>query len=155
MFTPSMWKKINKIHDNLGLIMVSFDAALPSTYSITRRDGNWDRLVENTKFLAEKRNEGKFKVLRLDFVVQDLNYKEMPMFATLAKSFGPLVDTVCFSMVTDWGTWDKATFNQRAVWRKVHPEFDSFMDVLRSPELQDSNFIDMSNLHAYFVEANK
>jgi hypothetical protein len=93
--------------------------------------------------------------LRLDFVVQDLNYKEMPMFATLARSFGPLVDKICFSMVTDWGTWDKATFNQRAVWRKDHPEFDSFMDVLRSPELQDSDFIDMSNLHSYFVEANK
>jgi hypothetical protein len=155
MFTPAMWKKINKIHDNLGLIMVSFDAALPSTYSITRRDGNWDRLVQNTKFLAQKRQEGKFKTFRLDFVVQDLNYKEMPMFATLAKSFGPLIDTVCFSMVTDWGTWDNDTFKQRAVWRKDHPEFGSFMDVLRSPELQDSNFIDMSNLHAYFVEANK
>jgi len=153
MFTPAMWEKIHKMHDNIRIVMISFDAALPSTYKVTRRDGNWDLLVENVKFLSNKHREGYMQELRLDFVVQDLNYKEMPHFVTLAKFFGN-IDHVNFSMVTDWGTWDNDTFKQRAIWGASHPEFKEFMGVLRSEELHDP-MVDMSNLQAYFDEANK
>ena len=154
MFTPKMWDSIHKIHDNLNLVMVSFDAAVPDTYDVVRRDGDWDLLVENTKFLGQKRLENKMDMLRLDFVVQDLNYKEMPRFVDLARSFGG-IDGIYFSMVTDWSTWDKDTFNQRAVWRMDHPECESFMEVLKSEQLQDRRFIDMSNLSSYFERANQ
>ena len=152
MFTPKMWRNLHKIHKNIRVVMISFDAALPSTYNITRRDGDWDLLVENVKFLGIKRSEGFMEHLRLDFVVQDINYKEMPQFVTLGKSFGG-VDNVSFSMVTNWGTWSDEIFDQRAIWRRDHPEFDSFMQVLCSEELQDADFVDMSNLHSYLQEA--
>lgn len=153
MLTPKMWDSIYKVHDNLGQIIVSFDAALKSTYEVVRRDGDWDLLVENVKFLGQKRLENKIKILRLDFVVQDLNYQEMPHFVTLAKSFGG-IDRVHFAMVVDWGTWDKETFNQRAIWRKGHPDLNSFMVILKSQELKDP-IVQMTNLSSYFVEANR
>ena len=152
MFTPKMWRNLHKIHKNIRVVMISFDAALPSTYNITRRDGDWDLLVENVKFLGIKRSEGFMEHLSLDFVVQDINYKEMPQFVALGKSFGG-VDNVSFSMVTNWGTWSDEIFDQRAIWRRDHPEFDTFMQILCSEELQDADFVDMSNLHSYLQEA--
>ena len=154
MFTPKIWEQMYRIHDNINLVMVSFDAALPSTYEVVRRGGDWDLLVENTKFIAEKRLEEKINILRLDFVVQNLNYKEMPHFVTLAKMFSG-IDQVLFSMVTDWGTWSKETFKVRAIWRPDHPQYQRFLSILRSKELRDQEFIDMSNLHQYWLEANK
>ena len=56
-------------------------------------------------------------------------------------------------MVTNWGTWSDEIFDQRAIWRRDHPEFASFMQILCSEELQDADFVDMSNLHSYLQEA--
>ena len=152
MLTPKMWNSIHRIHKNIGLIMVSFDAALPSTYSKVRKGGDWEILINNIKNLCQQRPE-YIKRLRLDFVVQDSNYKEMPKFVTLGKSFG-CVDMVCFSMITNW-VWTDEAFKEKAIWHKDHPDFEDFMSVLRSEELKDQNFVDMSNLHSYYLEANK
>lgn len=144
MFTPTNWDRIKGIHGNINLVMISFDAATSQTYNITRRGGDFDRLVENCRFLADRYREGKIKRLRFDFVVQKDNYREMADFVRLARDIGP--KRVIFSMIVDWGTWSRETFEDKAVWRKDHPEFEDLLAVLRDPIFDDEEFVDMGNL---------
>ena len=151
MFTPRYWDKMKKIHDNLGSVYLSLDAAKEETYNITRRGGDWKRVIENIKFLSTKRKEGKFKWFRLDFVVQNVNFKEMPDFVELGKQLG--VDQVYFSLVIDWGTWPKEEYEKQCVWKKSHHNFEDFLNMLKRPEFDDWPYVDLGNLSEYATQA--
>ena len=143
LFTQKNWERLHKIHQNLQAMFISFDAATADTYAITRRGGNWDMLLENVRFLSRRREEGFFKILRLDFVVQVDNYHEMPAFIRLAKSLK--ADRASFSMVTDWGTWPKEIYETKCIWKETHPEFAEFIRVLRDPVFSDP-IVELGNL---------
>jgi len=151
MFTPRYWDKIKKIHNNLGSVYLSLDAAKEETYNITRRGGDWKRVIENIKFLSTKRREKKFKWFRLDFVVQNVNFKEMPDFVELGKQLG--VDQVYFSLVIDWGTWPKEEYERQCVWKKSHHNFEDFLNMLKRPEFDDWPYVDLGNLSEYVNRA--
>ena len=84
--------------------------------------------------------------LRLDFVVQQLNYKEMPEFINIAKSIK--ADGAYFSLISDWGTFSKEEYNHHCVWKKDHPEFQDFIDVLKDPVFDDP-IVDLGNVTEY------
>mgnify|MGYP001986855867 CR=1 FL=1 len=71
---------------------MSFDAATSETYSKVRRGGNWGILQKNMEFISSLRKEGKVRSLRIDFVMQLLNYKEAPGAVILAKNFKYEID---------------------------------------------------------------
>ena len=54
-------------------LRVSFDAATPETYALTRVNGNWTKLLEN---IAHIQSLG-FNRITADFVVQKDNYHEI------------------------------------------------------------------------------
>lgn len=146
LLTSRNWQRMRKIHRNIAAILVSFDAGTEETYAITRRGGNWPLLLDNTARLGELRKSGKLNMLRLDFVVQWANYREMPAFVALAKSLG--ADQVAFSMVLDWGTWSIAEYEKHCIWKQDHPEFDDFITVLEDPVFDDP-FVALGNLTEY------
>ena len=146
MLTPKYWDKMHKIHNNLDTILISLDAGTEETYNFTRRGGNWKALMKNLEFISEKRSLGKFKHLRLDFVVQQKNYKEMPEFVRIGKKFK--VDQCYFSLVSDWGTWSVEEYNHHAIWKTDHPEFENFLKVMRNP-IFDDPIIDLGNVTEY------
>lgn len=145
LLTPRNWQRMHKIHKNISTILISFDAATEDTYNITRRGGNWSWLLKNTARLGELRKTGEVNFLRLDFVVQHANYKEMPQFVEIAKSLN--ADGVAFSMVLDWGTWSMKDFAKQCIWNKDHEEFDEFLEVLKNPVFDDP-FVSFGNLTA-------
>jgi hypothetical protein len=146
LLTPSNWKKIDKIHKNIAIVLISFDAATEKTYGITRKGGHWETLLANVARLGEARREGKLEFLRLDFVVQDVNFAEMPAFVRLGRSLG--ADEVAFSMVLDWGTWSQAQYQEKCIWKTDHPKFNEFLSVLKDPILDDP-FVNLGNLTEY------
>lgn len=133
LLTPKNWRRMQRIHKNINTVLVSFDAARPETYAITRRGGHWETLLENVRALGEFRRRGELGQLRLDFVVQQANYREMPAFVELAESLG--ADHASFSKLLDWGTWSRAVFEVQCIWREDHPEFEQFLEVMRHPAL--------------------
>lgn len=137
---------MKKIHNNIKTIIVSFDAATEPTYLQTRRGGNWGLLLENTARLRRLRQTGELRFLRLDFVVQKANYREMAAFTRLAKKLN--ADGVLFSMVLDWASWPPATFREQCIWREDHPQFNQFLEVLRDPVFDDP-FVDLGNICEY------
>ena len=63
LLTERSWLRMKDIHSNIKSIIVSFDAGTESTYSQTRRGGNWNLLLENTQRLGRLRQSGKLKFL--------------------------------------------------------------------------------------------
>jgi len=150
LLTPRTWQRLAGIRDNISDILVSFDAATPETYAITRRGGHWPTLLANVRRLGALRASGELRFLRLDFVVQQANYREMPEFADLARELG--ADQAGFSMLLNWGTWTPAEFRVRCIWRPDHPEFSQFMHVLSDPRLGQPH-VDLGNLTEYRARA--
>jgi MoaA/NifB/PqqE/SkfB family radical SAM enzyme len=152
LLTKEVFQKMKGIHANLGRITVSLDAATEPTYNIVRVGGNWKRLKENLKSLAAFREQGLFKHLQIDFVVQDHNFREMPEFVKLGLELG--VDKVYFQRISNWGTFDKVTFEKRDVLSPSHPLHGHFKDVCRHPLMRHS-IIKKGNIAAFTPKNNK
>jgi len=150
MFTPVYWEKMYKIHKNISTVLISLDAGRRSTYDITRRGGNWKVLMSNLKFVSGLRQEKLIDWLRLDFVVQKDNYKDMIRFIKIGKKFK--VDQVYFSLIADWGTWPEKIYEEKAIWKKINPEFKKFMGIMSNP-IFDDPIVDLGNATEYRQQA--
>jgi MoaA/NifB/PqqE/SkfB family radical SAM enzyme len=133
LFTPENWGKISTSHYAIDLIKVSIDAAAKETYRNVRHGGDFDKLLKNLSFMAGLKQT---KILKLQavFLVQQENYREMPMFVELMESFN--FDSVHFAKINNWGTYTEEEFRQAAIHRKDHPERENFLEILRNPILQ-------------------
>jgi len=113
LFTKEKWNKLIKGRDSEILFCVSIDAATKQTYQKLRRGGEWDKLIDNMKFAAGLKKEGKIKYFRLNFVVQRENYKEIPEFIKLGISLG--CDRILFTKLLNWGTYTEEEFEKRSM----------------------------------------
>lgn len=136
MFTSKMWDQLYKVHKNLKSIRISFDAASQYTYeNKTRIGGNWDLLLKNCDFLNDKCAEYSNLNIVTDFVIQKDNFNEIPEYVNLVTTRYPNFNEIAFSLVTDWGTWDKDIYNDKCIWKTNHPQFNDFLDVMGHPNL--------------------
>lgn len=135
MFTKQAWEKMHKIHQNIVMSCISIDAATEPTYAITRKGGNWQTLHKNLEFISALRQRGELPFLRLDFVVQDHNFREIPTFVEMGKKYG--VDQVFFQKVANWGTFSEADYKARCIYDESHPDFYEFYKIITNPLLRD------------------
>ena len=133
MLTPAYWRKIEKWHSKIRAIRISFDAACEETYNIVRRGGNWQTLLSNCDYINSEIERNPNIYVLTQFVVQDLNYKEMVDYANLILNRYPNFYYVEFQLVIDWGTWSKEVYGQRTIWKSTHPEYTEFREVLNNP----------------------
>lgn len=152
LFTPLMWQRMSKIHKNIGKVHVSIDAATAETYSIVRRGGKWETLLENMEFMSKLRQEGKFPFFQLNFVVQQKNYREVPDFIRLFLKYKP--DSFYYSKIDDWGAYPPAEFPHQCVWEENHPDYEHFLSVLADPILSHHK-VTLGNVTPYVELAQK
>jgi MoaA/NifB/PqqE/SkfB family radical SAM enzyme len=133
MLTPTYWRRIKKWHSKIRAIRISFDAGCEETYDIVRRGGNWKTLLTNCDYINSEILKNPNVYVLTQFVVQDLNYKEMKDYANLILSRYPNFYYVEFQLVIDWGTWSKDIYNQRTIWKIEHPEYTEFKKILKDP----------------------
>jgi MoaA/NifB/PqqE/SkfB family radical SAM enzyme len=118
------------------LVQVSIDAAEPETYANVRRGGDFKRLMRNLEFLAELRKVGKIKRFDLLFVVQTINYLEMPDFIRLGKRLG--VDSVQFMLIDHWERGlSYEEYVESKIWDKRHRHYADLIQLLRDPIFDD------------------
>ena len=132
LLTPRLWERL-KLEGRVDQLIVSVDAAEPNTYAVVRRGGRFEILLDNLAFISALRRERRIRWLRFDFVVQAKNFREMPAFVDLARSFA--ADGVKFQMVRSWGTWTPQEFARQDIGDPAHPEHADFLAVLRDPRL--------------------
>jgi len=132
LFDEMAWRDL-KLQNRVRDVNISVDAATKETYDIVRRGGNFERLKKNLGFLKSMREENQIDFLGIGFVVQAINFCEMPAFVQLGKEFG--VDSVYFSLIRDWGCIKN--FTDAQVWDQQHPKYDEFLSVLSDKALLD------------------
>ena len=142
LLTPKTLAKVLDTGVKLLGIEISVDAATKETYAINR-GGNWDRLLDNLLHL-----QGSGIPLRLNFVVQENNFKEIPQFAHLAFSFG--VSTVRFDALNNWGSYERQEYQRRAIHKKDHPRHEELKVVLQHSILRDSR-VELAQLSDEFM----
>lgn len=136
------WHKLSGIHKNIVRTKISFDAGTEITYNITRRGGDWKKLIDSCKFLAKwKQKNYSDMSLTSNFVVQTANYKDMPTYVDLCDQLG--FDEIHFQKITDWGTF--SNFKAQAIWQQDHPEHTEFLNILKHPSLNNKK-INFTNL---------
>lgn len=136
------WHKLAKIYKQLVRVKISFDAGSKEVYDVTRRGGDWNKLLNGIKHLVKwKQKNYSDTVITANFVVQTANYRDMPEYVKVCNQLG--INEINFQKIVDWGTFDNF-FNQ-AVWNKNHPEHENFLNILKDPVFKDSK-INWTNL---------
>ena len=132
------WNKIG-LQDRVRNVSISIDAATEETYSYTRQGGSWKELIKNLFFVKHKKKRGQVGMFTILFVVQQANYKEIPKFIELGHRVG--ADGIFFDMIVDFRTGTDAEFSHKYIGNPAHPEYQQYLDVLRSIDLSDPKVI--------------
>mgnify|MGYP002009810999 FL=1 len=92
---------IPHIMANLNNLGVSIDGASRKTYERLRLGGKWEKILEALECVSQLKQEHGF-VFDLHMVVQQDNWREMPMMLDLADTHD--ADKVYFNRIQDWNT---------------------------------------------------
>jgi ubiquinone/menaquinone biosynthesis C-methylase UbiE/organic radical activating enzyme len=147
ILVASHWDRMKGIHKHVKRFKISFDAGTPETYAITRRQGDWDKLIESSEYIVKwKQKYYSDMEIVANFVVQNTNYQDIHEYVRLTKRIG--FDEIAFQKVTDWGKWwdgNKNRFVEHAVWMEDHPNYGDLVGILSDPIMGDKQ-IQLTNL---------
>ena len=144
LLMASSWDEL-ELDGLVDRVYVSIDATRASTYRVVRRGGSFERLLDNLAFAAQKRREGQIKYVRLDFVVQTLNFREMPEAVELVERFG--FDGLKFQMIRSWNTYSPEAFAWHNIGSPDHPQFGELLEVMKDPRLR-AGFVEFWGFHS-------
>ena len=126
LWTKQMWESMSNAHPFVKSTEISIDASTKETYEKVRRNGDWDMLMDNLDYINTL---GLEKVI-LSFVVQDENYKEIIEFEKLKDKLKNIPNLKThYHKITQWGHMTDDVFEQKAVWKKGHKNYDEFKKV--------------------------
>jgi len=135
-FTTQNWDRIPGVHNILEEVRVSVDAGNPEDYAITRRGGDWNRLMKNLEFIGVlRRTLPNMKEFVIYLVVQKDNFLGIPELIRIAKNVG--ADSVRLSALMNWGTFSDEDYLEKAVWMKNNPHYSKLLEVLANPIFDD------------------
>ena len=128
LWTKAFWKKLHKIHHLIISCEISIDASCKETYDIVRKGGNWDKLIDNLKFIV---TIPTIETFHFSMVVSDDNYKEMLDFYNLINNifieYAPKAKwDIFYNKLTDWGTFTPEVYKKKAVFEEDHELFSDF-----------------------------
>lgn len=149
LLDEATWNRLD-LWGHVDSIWISVDAARPETYSVVRRGGQFDRLMNNLHFLGAMRRAGAFPKLRLDFVVQRQNFREVADFISLAQHVG--ANGVYLLRLRNWGTFTPAEFAAHNVCDPDHPDFPELLVHLADQRLRIP-FVELGSLQPFVRRA--
>jgi len=137
LLTKRRWEQISHLHDKILSIEISIDAATKSTYEVNRFPGKWNVLTENMSFIGTLKEKGNFPEIKLDYVVQENNWKEMSDFVVLANSWN--ADIINFTPLNNWGTFTQNEYLQRAIHLSTNNEHLEFLQFMSNSCFKQNN----------------
>lgn len=144
MLNLKRWEKIQHLASRISRLEVSIDGACDSTYEINRYPGKWDVLLENMELIADLRKKNVIPYLKLDYVVQKNNWREMDAFVELGSAWN--ADAILFLPINNWGTFSDEEYKARAVHFSENIEHESFVSYLRSSSFRQNKIVELGSL---------
>lgn len=136
LWIPQLWSTIPAdIRNAIKTTEISIDAASPTTYSLNRRGGSFQRLLKNLEFISQLRKNSDLTSVNISMVVQKNNFKEMPDFVHLGSRFG--FDKVTFSRLMNWETFSEEEYISRAIHLSSHPNHKELIELLGDKVLHE------------------
>jgi hypothetical protein len=136
LWTPRIWASIPaEVRKLVRGATISVDAASAQTYAVNRRGGEFETLLKRLAFISELRRSGPLEYLEIHMTVQANNFREMPDFVELGRTYG--CDRAAFHQLLDWGSFTPKEYAARAVQLPEHPEHEAFLEMLTDPRLED------------------
>lgn len=127
------------IVNNVKKIALTMNASTRDTYKKILRIDAFDRIIENLKYISTLQKKGKIQSLVLNFVIQKLNYEEMPDFVKLAEKFNAYV---LFTEYQKWGTAELDNdYEEYAVFEPKHKDYQKFKEILKNPVFKNKRCI--------------
>ena len=104
------------VNYNFEAIYIALDGARQETYSIYRRNGNFDRVIANIRKLNEikKRKNSDLPKLTWQFVVMSHNYDDVPRAKEMAKELG-----MSISFRETWDPEERSKLEKALSERKI------------------------------------
>lgn len=125
LMTKEMCNKLG-ILNRITVASISIHAATEDTYNKIVKYGNFKKVMQNVAWISED-NTIPCKIL--NFVINNINYKEIPDFINLANSYNFIV---IFTHYRYWGTEFGKNYEEIAVWLPDHPEHKEFLNILNT-----------------------
>lgn len=129
LLNEKMWNSL-KANPFIKTIEISIDAGTKHTYeNITRLNGDWDRLIENIKFLSTVKT---IKNMIFSMVVSEHNYKEMLTLYSIIKDIfkdSSIKATVNLRQLVHWstGAYSIIDVSHLSVFNPLHSKFEDFL----------------------------
>ncbi len=136
LFSEEEWEKFSGIHDKVGVVRISTDAARKDTFELLRRGGNWEKFIANLRFLSRLKREKKIDHLNLSFTYQLRNFREMAEFV----EFGLDLDCsfIIFERLQNMGAFTDEEYRAKAVHLPEHPLHKEFLEIVRHPTFRNA-----------------
>jgi len=142
LLNSNTWERLKNVHYAIDRISISIDAATEDTYEKLRRGGRFSQLLKNLEFISGIKETNQIRV-KLNFVVQKENYREMKDFVVMAKKFN--FNRVAFNKLFKFSIHEIEKFNKAAIHSIEHPEHEVFKEMLKDPIFKDP-IVDFRNL---------
>lgn len=132
LMSHDMCKKLG-IDGRITDVTLSIHAATKETYDKIVRYGNFNKVLENLSWLSNEKKLGRIGEISAVFVINDINFKEIPDFINLAEQYNIVPEFSCFRY---WGTEYGKDYDKVAVWKAGHPQHQEFLKVINNPIVQ-------------------
>ena len=132
LLLPAKWSQLytNAIHR----LNFSVDACTGATYEVVRRPAKWNQVVASLEFVSDLRARGELRKVQLNFVVQAANFREIPGFVRMVRSYGFDVAHMA-NILRVWHSDEQ--YDAMDICNPQHPEHGEFLEVMRCDELAD------------------
>lgn len=158
LFDEKFWNSLHKdCQSRIKSIEISIDAATKATYSIVRKGGDFNRLVENLEFIKKLREQEGLEIyVSLIFIVSSENYHEILDIIKLNDHFK--FNLLTFYAIKNWQHIPADTFDKLNICSRNHPDFNKLVEIVKNKRFHPfffNKYIHSYNIIGNFDEADR
>jgi wyosine [tRNA(Phe)-imidazoG37] synthetase (radical SAM superfamily) len=120
----------------ISILSVSIDAASKETYERLRRGGDFEKLKRNLEFFSKLKSEGSIYKLKLNFLVQTANFREIEAFYDSMLKYDP--DIIHYQRLANvLNDGDDDSFHDKRIDLPQHSNHSEFVEIISRPFMSD------------------
>jgi hypothetical protein len=156
LLTEKMWDSLNS-KSYIKTIEISLDAGTKDTYeNITRLNGDWDKLIDNIKFLS---NQSSISTMIFSMVVSENNYKEMQLMYNILKDIfekSTIRASINYRQIVYWEAtpYTIKDISNMSVFDPAHEKFNDFIFELKKINSLPRVSHNFHHLKEYYAKNN-